>query len=329
MTTKTKKPNNKLKGANDHLSVSNRRVSAPGFGSIRSQAAGVSGKRTPEVVLKPSLAVATQLRKGATESTPMKESEMLDAYWASYGTDAERAAQLKRRRTEGVIRAVIGDDDRVQVGNTNEYPWRCIASLRITAANGSGWIGTGWLVGPRILLTAGHNLYMHNEGGWAQQIEVIPGRAGDNFPFGSCIATDYRSVQGWTRDHNSDYDYGVILLPADQRLGDQLGWFGYQMHTKDELSSYTVNIAGYPGDKPVGTQWWMSGTAKSVTDRNLVYEIDTYRGQSGCPVWIQFEGENGRYGIAVHNYGGESGNSATRIIQEVFDNVANWSNEVP
>lgn len=320
MTTETKK---RIR-ANSHASVSNRRASAAAFGSLH----GTVGKPTLEAVLKSPLAGTKQPAEGATESAPLNESEMLDAYWASYGTDAERTALLKSKTTP-VMEVVIGTDERQQISNTNEYPWSCIASLRITAADGSGWIGTGWLVGPRILLTAGHVVYMDDHGGWAQQIEVIPGRNGDNFPFGSCIATDFRSVQGWTQNRDSAFDYGVILLPADNRFGDQLGWFGYQVHTDDELSSYTVNISGYPGDKPTGTQWWMSGTVKTVTDRNFVYDIDTAGGQSGAPVWLSLEGDNGRYGIGVHTNGALSGNSATRIIQEVFDNVSAWRNEAP
>lgn len=320
MTTKTKK----LISANSHASVSNRRASGAAFGALY----GAPGKPTLETVLKSPLAGAKQPAKGVTESAPLNESEMLDAYWASYGTDADRAALLKRKSAP-VMEVVIGTDERQQVGNTNEYPWRCIASLRITAGDGSGWIGTGWLVAPRILLTAGHVVYMDDHGGWVQQIEVIPGRDGDNFPFGSCIATDFRSVQGWTQSRDSAFDYGVILLPADNRLGDQLGWFGYQVHTDDELSSYIVNISGYPGDKPTGTQWWMSGTVKTVIDRTFVYDIDTAGGQSGAPVWVSFEGDNGRYGVGVHTNGAQSGNSATRVIQEVFDNLATWRNEAP
>ena len=226
------------------------------------------------------------------------------------------------------MEVVIGTDERSQVGDTSVYPWRSIASLRITAQDGTGWIGTGWLVGPRILLTAGHCVYMSDHGGWAQQIEVIPGRQGDNFPFQSCIATELRSVHGWIDSGKSEFDYGAILLPEANRYGDQLGWFGYQVRSDDNLNNLTVNISGYPGDKPNGTQWFLSGPIKNESERNFSYDIDTAGGQSGAPVWV-FQNDGNRYGVGIHTNGALDGNSATRITQEVFDNVTAWRNEAP
>lgn len=156
-----------------------------------------------------------------------------------------------------------------------------------------------------------------------------PGAMGITSPSAPALPPISAQCRAGRRTRDSAFDYGVILLPADNRLGDQLGWFGYQVHTDDELSSYTVNISGYPGAKLTGTQWWMSGTVKTVNDRTFVYNIDTAGGQSGAPVWIVIDGDNGRYGVGVHTNGAQSGNSATRIIQQVFDNVTTWRNEAP
>jgi glutamyl endopeptidase len=226
------------------------------------------------------------------------------------------------------MEVVIGDDDRTQVGNTNQYPWRCIASLLITASDGTSWIGTGWLVSPRLLLTAGHCVYMHNQGGWASQIEVIPGRNADDRPFSSCIATNFRTVQAWMSDKDRNYDYAAILLPENCRYGDQLGWFGYTVKGDDELTSLKSNLSGYPGDKPAGTQWFHSRTLTDVDERVLTYDIDSAGGQSGAPVWMRTQ-DGSRYGIGIHTNGDLAGNSATRINQEVFNNISSWIAEVP
>ena len=45
---------------------------------------------------------------------------------------------------------VIGTDDRIQITDTSSYPWRVHASLRITAADGTLYSGTGWFIGPHI-----------------------------------------------------------------------------------------------------------------------------------------------------------------------------------
>ena len=60
------------------------------------------------------------------------------------------------------LEAVIGTDDRVQITNTTAYPWRVHASLLITAADNSPWIGTAWFIGPHTLVTAGHCVHIKN-----------------------------------------------------------------------------------------------------------------------------------------------------------------------
>ncbi|MER9067726.1 serine protease [Mesorhizobium sp. M0902] len=254
----------------------------------------------------------------------------IDAYWGSYGNAIERAAARAQLVSTKLYEVILGSDDRVRVTNNQLYPWRCICSLLITANTGAQYVGTGWLVGPRLLLTAGHCVYMSDEGGWVSQIEVAPGRDADNRPFGTVVATDMRSVTGWTRDGNSDFDYGAIILPADKRLGDQLGWFGYANRPDDYLRNVTLNLSGYPGDGgPAhvdGTQWFHSRTVKDVFEKQLTYEIDTYGGQSGSPVW-EMTSEGYRYGVAIHTFGTSVNNGGTRITGEVHQNILNWSGE--
>ena len=257
----------------------------------------------------------------------------IDAYWGSFGTAIERAAARAKLEYQK-LEVIIGTDDRVRVTNNELYPWRCICSLLITANTGAQYIGTGWLVSPRLLLTAGHCVFMSDEGGWVTQIEVIPGRDGTERPFGSAISREFRSVSGWTQDNDSDYDYGAIMLPADQRFGEQLGWFGYASRADDYLNSLTLNLAGYPGDggkapnQVDGTQWYHSRNVKEVLDRQITYEIDTYGGQSGAPVW-EMASDGSRYGVAIHTWGTSVNNGGTRITGDVFDNVVLWAGQAP
>src|SRR5688572_18710199 len=69
---------------------------------------------------------------------------------------------------------VCGQDDRAEIPNTNDAPWRWICQLLMKFPKGN-YIGTGWLIGPRTVMTAGHCLYVSKAGGWTQNIEVIPG----------------------------------------------------------------------------------------------------------------------------------------------------------
>ncbi len=134
-------------------------------------------------------------------AAPEEEKYLLDSWHAEYSDAGQRAMMLAQAEgQESVLEIVIGADDRVRVTNVTAFPWRVICSLQIRAQDGSRWIGTGWLIGRRTLITAGHCVYIHDRGGWATRIEVIPGRNaagsavwfmhGDQFSLGVGLDTE-------------------------------------------------------------------------------------------------------------------------------------------
>jgi V8-like Glu-specific endopeptidase len=240
-------------------------------------------------------------------------SKLRDIGEASFGPPPPRAE------------TVHGPDNRVKITTTNVYPWRAHASLLITAADGSGWIGTGWFIGPHTLMTAGHVVYIKNSGvpgrdGWVRSIDVMPGRNGSSLPYGKVTSKNFRTVIGWANSGDENFDYGAIIIPTN--LGNTTGWFGFGVFSDSDLTSSVGNISGYPGDKPAGTQWYDAHKIASVNPRKVYYDIDTFGGQSGSGVYRIISG--GRYGIAIHAYGGATTNSGTRIVKPVFDNMVAW-----
>ena len=277
---------------------------------------GAAGQASGEVE---SVAGYTRLETVATDAWELPNIELPDIAEASFGPPPP------------VAETVHGPDDRVQINNTQDHPWRMSASLHITAADNSQWIGTGWFVGPHTLITAGHVLHIKNSGvpgrdGWVKSITVMAGRNGSNLPYGAVTSQSFRSVKGWTDWGSEEYDYGAIILPNDS-LGNQTGWFGYGVYTDDDLRATTANLSGYPGDKPAGTQWYAFRRIDSVNPRKVHYDIDTAGGQSGSAVYRIKTGDNGepqRYAVAIHAYGGARTNSGTRINSAVFNNIQAW-----
>lgn len=224
-----------------------------------------------------------------------------------------------------IAETVHGPDNRVQITDTSVYPWRAQASLLITAADNSMWIGTGWFIGPHTLATAGHVVHIKNSGvagrdGWVRSIQVMAGRNGASLPYGSVTSSNFRSVTGWTNSGNENYDYGAIIIPT--QLGNTVGWFGFGVYSDSDLLGATGNIAGYPGDKPAGTLWYDARKIASVNSRKVYYDIDSAGGQSGSAVYRIINGA--RYGIAIHAYGGATTNSGTRINAQVSNNLVAW-----
>lgn len=264
---------------------------------------------------------------GSVEAAPgFDEAKVLEAA-LPFAQEVPISKELEALPDAGEIEfavppTVCGADDRVRVSPATTYPWRSICQLIITLGNGGGARCTGWFIGPRTVMTSGHCVFGHASGGWARQIEVIPGMDGASRPYGSQTSGALRSVTGWTSSANSDYDYGAIILP-NTSLGNRVGWFGFASLSDSSLRGMIANNSGYPGDKPFGTQWFNSDPISSVSARKLEYMLDTFGGQSGSAVWRYLNGQ--RHAVGIHGYGG-CPNKAVRINQPVFNNMLAWKN---
>lgn len=247
------------------------------------------------------------------------EAGAVDAWYGEYGTVVTRA-KLREGLRDGTLmpEAIIGNDDRTLVTDTTKFPFRALCSLLITMPTGNKFVGTGWLAGPKTVITAGHCVHMRREGGWAKRIVVMPARNGNDKPY-SYESTRFRSVTGWTQQRRPENDYGAILL--QEPIGNTVGNIGYVSRSNAELQNALVNVVGYPGDKP-GTMWGHVRTLKSFDVDQLFYDIDTYGGQSGAPV-ILWEGDSYQ-SVGIHNYGDVAGNTATRINDAVYDRISDW-----
>lgn len=217
------------------------------------------------------------------------------------------------------VEEVCGTDERSQILNTNIYPWSAICQLIITRADGLQARATGWLNGKGTVITAGHCVHSVELNQWNKSITVIPSRNGTEKPNGEIISENLWSVNGWVSRHDENYDYGAIIL--NNHIGDTTGYFGFASYTDSDLSDAKVNLSGYPGDKP-NTQWAMYDKVKSINPKKVYYMIDTIPGHSGSPVWN--DAPNGQhYAVGIHAYGG-CPNSATRINDEVYNNLLTW-----
>lgn len=243
------------------------------------------------------------------ESMPIEDEEFEDLEAEEFGQES-----------------VCGRDDRVRITGTTRLPWRWNCQILMTFKNGRRSRCTGWLIGPRTVMTAGHCVYSRGNGGWAKSIEVVPGMNGSSRPYGSLVSRSFRSVKGWTNSGKSTHDYGAIILPNCRFKN--LGYFGFASLSANRLKNLLVNNAGYAGDKPFGTLWFNAGRIKNVTSRRLYYMLDTYGGHSGSAVWwlTKRNGRYQRYSVGVHGYGG-CPNKAVRIVKPVFDNMSKWKHE--
>ncbi|WP_258871223.1 serine protease [Virgibacillus dokdonensis] len=224
--------------------------------------------------------------------------------------------------------SIIGEDDRTRVTSTTSFPYRAIVKLSTKHPNSNDTFGcTGFMVNEDTVVTAGHCVYKHDKGGWAEEITASPGRNGSSLPYGSFDWETVYTVSGWKDNKNPEYDYGAIKLRGTP--GNNTGWFGYRTTNVDYPADLSVNVTGYPCDQPSGTMWTDSGKVLSVMTRQLGYNADTFGCQSGSPVYRNYS-ETGQTAIAIHAYGASGSpltNKGTRITQAVFNNISTWKEE--
>lgn len=223
------------------------------------------------------------------------------------------------------IKAIVGEDNR-DLEDSAKYPLSAICKLYITTKNGGMYHGTGFFISPRVVVTAGHCVYLREAGGWAKSIEVIPRLNKSQKPFGSAFATRFVTYGPWISHGDINYDIGIIILPENNKLGNKTGWWGFMWAGAGYYKGLPITTAGYPGDKDrrrCGEMWRMSGNDTSLfnNDMKIKYSIDTYGGQSGSPVWVSGT-LHGRV-IGVHTtgyyYGGKGAyNLATRLDEAKF-----------
>lgn len=197
------------------------------------------------------------------------------------------------------IEAICDEDDRIRVPNTGALPHTSVAKLILTARSGNQYIGTGFFTANNELYTAGHVVYVHDDGGYVSNILVQPAREGGVLPFGTFTAFAWGTTENWINDKARTRDMAVIRLRRADNHNDCC-------ITPDTTYSGYAGIAGYPADLLSGLVMHSSESAVSRTVNSLgtlySYHMDTFGGQSGSP--ILRGGANGTAAIGIHAAGG-------------------------
>ncbi|MCR1872626.1 serine protease [Mammaliicoccus lentus] len=206
-------------------------------------------------------------------------------------------------------RVILPKNDRTQITDTTSGHYQSVAFADI----GGTSIASGVVVGKNTILTNKHVVDFTN--GDASQLKFSPAANGEgNYPFGTFTATDYTTAP-------DGEDLAVVHVGKNskgQSIGDVVQPSS-PVDTSSVKKGDPITVTGYPGDKPLATLWESKGNVLSASGSSITYDLSTYGGNSGSPIF-----NANKELIGIH-YGGVTGEHNSGVlfnssVQEYINN---------
>jgi protease YdgD len=194
-----------------------------------------------------------------------------------------------------------------EVADSTQAPWHAVGRVNIAGLKNRSHC-TGTLIGPRLVATAAHCLYVRTQNRWAapNDVHFVAGyRRGEYVAHGTArhyqVADRYDiSSNAFTYDPRDDW----ALIELAEPLSDEIRPLKWTAFTQTGLDQkWKIVVAGYPAirphvlsvDRACGTPVLIEGGAL------LAQSCATMKGDSGGPVLL-FRGGTATL-IAIHSGG--------------------------
>ena len=202
------------------------------------------------------------------------------------------------------------------------------------------FVGSGTFIGPRHILTCAHNIYSagtvlsNNDPRapqrFATQIMVAPGytvnpQGKGKAPYGMVQATGYYFASGYPQTGAAGLDYAILELPADNLLGNRLGYLGVKR--EDQVGTRVgVNLAAYSNERGTAGSYSLLqafGSLGGLQSGVWSNDVDCGPGSDGAAAYVLNKGSNERSVVGIQAFYNDASqlNGATSINPALFDAI--------
>ncbi|AIK96311.1 NB-ARC domain-containing protein [Candidatus Odyssella acanthamoebae] len=234
--------------------------------------------------------------------------------------------------------------NRSQVKTPFKWPY-CVHGHLMMKFNNETSVGSGILVGPNHVLTAGHNIYSYKyseKSRWATEVWFSPGREGKESLFNHYIKGCFllcpkewvhQKLKNGDKCDRNDYDFGMVIL--ERAIGNEIGWSGLLCAPNTYFQEWNITVTGYPGEEGSNDYYsaamWEGSSKPEIKTEKIDYKIPTSSGQSGGAIWRKWpiptnSSSKSIVTIGVHTNGDEkrTKGSGVRLTERKFGQIIDW-----
>lgn len=225
-------------------------------------------------------------------------------------------------------------DSRLYQSDTTQYPYSATVKIFVSYSSGTQAGCTGWLVGPRAIVTAGHCLYNtvetgHN--GWVTSVIVAAGLDYQYVPFGEAHGQNWAVTSCHITNQDDTWcDKGIVIL--DRQIGNLTGT--YPVAAYSTLYNTSFVVSAYGDDRPSASPT-LNRSQVMYTEGNHAFAWSngsgavaydgTYSGNSGAAARL-LNGYVPAIDVSEHS-DGSAPNTYSMITQTDINNWVAYENQ--